>query len=568
MSRRFMFASVFAAALAGFVPTGIAAPAPAADPLRAAIDGLRASAAIRDSLTALADSATGASRDFLEELVWRRHLDAQADVMEIAAGLHARMERGNEDAASRQLVVATLHEQWPRYVSQLERRRRAMAALGKASDAASGAQRLEIESDMTRLSDRIVDSYRGLVDAVLALERDGIDMSEQRTFLTQGLRESAMGLTTRIQLVTRDRAAAAAVLSRSAGNIDLRYALDAAEERLKRATLGLSTAIDLMDRLDLEDTDLRVGLILATGRVTTDVFRWPVLWGLLRAWGSRLVEFVAGKLPQWLFQLLLVVLTFLGFRWAATLVRRLARRAVRHSRLSALMQSTLVRLTGYGIMTVGIVVILTQLGVQVAPLLAGLGIAGFAVGFAMQNALSNFAAGGMILGNRPFDIGDEIEVAGVTGIVRRMSLVSTTILTADNQTLIVPNSTVWSGVIRNRTAEPIRRVDLTVAVGYAEDVERIERVLREIVDADEKVLHEPAALIKVSQLAESSVNFLVRVWTRKDLTWDVTWDLTRAIKIRFDQERISFPFPQQELHVNPGRSSGGAIPVETKPGRP
>jgi small conductance mechanosensitive channel len=122
--------------------------------------------------------------------------------------------------------------------------------------------------------------------------------------------------------------------------------------------------------------------------------------------------------------------------------------------------------------------------------------------------------------------------------------------------------------IRNRTAEPIRRVDVTVSVGYEEDIVRVERVLREVVDADEKVLHEPTPIIKVSQLAESSVNFLVRVWTRKDLIWDVTWDLTRAVKLRFDQEGIAFPFPQQELHVNPGSAGRGPIQVETKPGQP
>ena len=151
------------------------------------------------------------------------------------------------------------------------------------------------------------------------------------------------------------------------------------------------------------------------------------------------------------------------------------RRAVGYSRLSALLRDTVIRLTGTAVMVIGFAVILTQLGVHVAPLLAGLGIAGFAVGFAMQNTLSNFAAGGMILGNQPFDIGDEIEVAGVFGIVKRMTLVSTTILTPDNQALIIPNSTVWGGVIRNRTAQPTRRVDLVFSIEYGDDIEKAER---------------------------------------------------------------------------------------------
>ena len=127
-------------------------------------------------------------------------------------------------------------------------------------------------------------------------------------------------------------------------------------------------------------------------------------------------------------------------------------------------------------MLVGFVVILTQLGVQVAPLLAGLGVAGVVVGFAMQNTLSNFAAGGMILGNRPYDVGDEIEVAGVSGIVKRMSLVCTTILTPDNQTLIIPNSTIWGGVIRNVTSQAQRR-GLVFSISY-DDVEKEARDAR------------------------------------------------------------------------------------------
>src|ERR1041385_1254543 len=208
----------------------------------------------------------------------------------------------------------------------------------------------------------------------------------------------------------------------------------------------------------------------------------------LQAWSSHLGEFLSVKAPQWLFQALLIAITFLAFRWAARLVRRAVRRAVLRSQLSELMRATLSRLAGTAVMTLGIAVILTQLGVQLAPVLPGFGIAGLAVGFALQNTLANLAAGSLILGTRPFDLGDEIEAAGVAGTVKRMSLVSTTILTPDNQTLIVPNSSIWGGVIRNRTAEPIRRVDLTFSVAYGDDVDRVERVLAEVVRANDKVL--------------------------------------------------------------------------------
>jgi small conductance mechanosensitive channel len=131
-----------------------------------------------------------------------------------------------------------------------------------------------------------------------------------------------------------------------------------------------------------------------------------------------------------------------------------------------------------------------------------------------------------------------------------MSLVSTTILTFDNQTLIVPNKKMWGDVIRNFTSQDKRRVDLMFGAGYEDDVATIERLLQEIVNADVRLLKDPAPIIKLHQLADSSMNFIVRVWTPQENYWDVYWDITRAVKLRFDQEGIKIPFPQRELHVN------------------
>jgi small conductance mechanosensitive channel len=275
-----------------------------------------------------------------------------------------------------------------------------------------------------------------------------------------------------------------------------------------------------------------------------------VLTGLMERQWTRVIGFFAARASRWLFQALVIVLTFLGFRTLAHLVKRVVRRAIARWNGSELMRRTVVRLSGTIVMVIGFVVILTQLGVQVAPLLAGFGVIGVVIGFAMQSTLSNFAAGGMILGSQPFDIGDEIEVGGASGTVKRMTLVSTTIVTADNQTLIIPNSTVWGDVIRNRTTQPVRRVDMTFGIGYQDDVEQAERVLHEIVGRVENVLKSPAPVIRLHQLADSSVNFVVRVWTPKAHYWDVYWELTRAVKLGFDREGISIPFPQRELHVN------------------
>jgi len=182
-------------------------------------------------------------------------------------------------------------------------------------------------------------------------------------------------------------------------------------------------------------------------------------------------------------------------------------------------------------------------------MLAGLGVAGFIVGFALQDSLGNFAAGAMILIYRPFDVDDFVEVTGASGLVKKMNLVSTTITTFDNQTLVVPNSKIWGDVIKNVTAQTERRVDLEFGIGYDDDIELAERVLTEVVSAHDKVLADPEPMIKLHTLGDSSVNFVVRPWVRTDDYWDVYWDLMREVKLRFDREGISIPFPQRDVHL-------------------
>ena len=209
------------------------------------------------------------------------------------------------------------------------------------------------------------------------------------------------------------------------------------------------------------------------------------------------------------------------------------------------------------VMAIGFLVALSQLGFQVGPLLAGLGIAGFIVGFALQDSLANFAAGAMILVYRPFDVGDVIEAAGVSGKVSAMSLVSTTIHTFDNQTLIVPNNRIWGDVIPNVTAQRTRRVDLVFGIGYGDDVEHAERVLLDVISKHPKTLDDPEPMVKVHKLGESGVEFVVRPWARTQDYWDVYWDLTREVKLRFDREGIRIPFPQRDVHLRSTPSEKG-----------
>ena len=198
----------------------------------------------------------------------------------------------------------------------------------------------------------------------------------------------------------------------------------------------------------------------------------------------------------------------------------------------------------------GILIALSQLGIQLAPLLAGFGIVGFIMGFALQDTLSNFASGVMVLVYRPFDVGDIIEAGGVMGKVSEMSLVSTTILTFDNQKLVVPNNKIWGDVIRNVTAQRVRRVDMTFGIGYSDDISHAERILTDIVVSHEHVLKDPEPVIKLHNLGDSSVDFVVRPWVKTENYWNVYWDITRRVKEGFDEEGISIPFPQRDVHLH------------------
>ena len=197
----------------------------------------------------------------------------------------------------------------------------------------------------------------------------------------------------------------------------------------------------------------------------------------------------------------------------------------------------------------GVLVAITFLEVQVGPLLAIVGAAGFVVAFALQGTLSNFASGLMILAQRPFDVGDAINVGGVVGVVKAMSLVSTEINTPDNQRVVLPNNAIWGSVITNITGLPTRRVDLTFGIGYGDDADKAMAILEDLVQQHELVLADPAPVVKLHELGDSSVNLVCRPWTKTSDYWTVYWDITRQAKQRFDAAGISIPFPQRDVHL-------------------
>ena len=258
-----------------------------------------------------------------------------------------------------------------------------------------------------------------------------------------------------------------------------------------------------------------------------------------------------------------VAASLLGLLIVARIVRGWSRRAFgRVPNLSKLLQGFLAMTAYWLTIAVGLMIVLAALGVNITPLFALVGGASFIVAFAMQDTLGNLAAGLMIMINRPFDEGDYVTIAGKGGTVRKVSVVSTTISTPDNQVIIIPNSKVWGDVITNVTASNTRRVDMVFGIGYEDSIEKAQQVLEEITAAHPKILKDPEPLVRVNELGESSVNFVVRPWVRAEDYWDVYWELTQTVKEAFDKHGLTIPFPQTEMRIK-GGAEGNAVPVKS-----
>ena len=195
---------------------------------------------------------------------------------------------------------------------------------------------------------------------------------------------------------------------------------------------------------------------------------------------------------------------------------------------------------------------LSQLGIDTTSLVALLGAAGLAIGLSLQSSLANFAAGVMLIVFRPFTKGDFVEVAGTSGSVDNISIFTTTLTTPDNKEVIVPNGSVIGNNIVNYSARPTRRVDMVFGIGYGDDIKKAKELLEQIVAADSRVLAEPAPVVALGELADSSVNFLVRPWVNAEDYWSVLWDTTETVKLKFDEAGISIPYPQMDVHLDKG----------------
>lgn len=235
---------------------------------------------------------------------------------------------------------------------------------------------------------------------------------------------------------------------------------------------------------------------------------------------------------------------------AAKIIRGVLRRVMLRAHLDVTLAGFAANLVYFALLAFVIVSALGQIGIQTGSFVAIVGAAGLAIGFALQGSLSNFASGVMLIMFRPFRAGDFVEVGGVAGSVEEVQVFSTILTTPDNKRIILPNSAVMGGTITNYSATGTRRVDMVFGIGYDDDIKKAKNILVRILEEHPAVLKDPAPVVVVGALADSSVNFNVRPWTNTPDYWTVYGDVTEAVKLQFDANDISIPFPQQDVHMH------------------
>ncbi len=262
-------------------------------------------------------------------------------------------------------------------------------------------------------------------------------------------------------------------------------------------------------------------------------------------WMDSLTALAITYLPQ---LLLALVTLYVGWKLIG-LALNLLGKAMERSEVEHTLQRFLMSLCNALLKALLLISVASMVGIETTSFIAILGAAGLAVGLALQGSLSNFAGGVLILLFKPFKAGDFIAAQGEAGIVEEIQIFTTMLRTGDNKTVFIPNGPLANGNITNYSAKSTRRVDFVFGIGYSDDIDKARDVLKGLLEKDSRVLKDPEPLIVVSELADSSVNFTVRAWANSADYWGVYFDLTEAVKKAFDENGISIPFPQRDVHM-------------------
>lgn len=253
---------------------------------------------------------------------------------------------------------------------------------------------------------------------------------------------------------------------------------------------------------------------------------------------------------QWGILLGKAVAVFIVGRIIAKLILKIITRMLKRSQMDEMLVSFVRSISNAFLMLIIVIAALNVLGVDTTSLIAVLASAGLAIGLALQDSMKNFASGVLLLVFKPFVRGDYVDAAGTEGVVQDINLFSTVMLKLDNREVIIPNGTIWGNVITNYTAQENRRVDMVFGIGYGDDIHKARSVIEQVLSGEDRILADPAPDIVVAELGDSSVNFYVRPWVKADDYWPVKFAITEGVKLAFDSQGVSIPFPQMDVHLD------------------
>ncbi len=264
---------------------------------------------------------------------------------------------------------------------------------------------------------------------------------------------------------------------------------------------------------------------------------------------TQIFSDLAGPLASIGTRILFAVLIIVIGRWVVKLLLKIINTALEKTSIEETVRIFVGNLLRTLFMVVVFIAAINQLGIETTSIIAMLGAAGLAIGLALQGSLANFAAGILIVTFRPYKVGDYIQAGSASGTVLDIQIFSTVLKTPDNKVIVIPNGTIMDGSITNYSEQPTRRVDIVASCGYEDDIDKVKQLLTDIINQDDRVLDEPEPLVALSELADNSINFVVRPWVNSSDYFPVYYSLLEQIKKRFDKEGISIPYPQRDIHI-------------------
>ncbi len=486
--------------------------------------------------------ADESEQPFLEDILRRKNEALRTQIAPI-------VKPPSDDEGLKQLIL----EQMKLLQDLLDRSETQIVKLVKQSRSEIGDEKQRVELLVQRRIFAMDTYYQQMAQTLGWAKGLQIDVTAQQETLTKALIERSEFLANAILFLDSQKQELKKRMSFVAQEqkAELSAEMIRHTERIGMMVKSLESGINLMGSYGIDVTNYKQILLSITGDINADVLDFDVALGLLDEWLVSFKEWAFDNTPSMVVKFLLFVSILYVTRLFSRIVSKAVGKSVSHSKMkfSVLMQDFFISIASKAVVFVGLLIALSQVGIELAPLLTGFGVAGVIIGFALQDTLSNFASGLMILIYRPYDVGDMVKVAGIQGTVKNMSLVSTTVQTIDNQRLVIPNNKIWGDVINNITAEQVRRVDMVFGIGYSDDIDKAKAVLSDILEKHPMVLKTPDYMVKLHTLNSSSVDFVVRPWVKTVDYWDVYWDVTETVKKRFDEEGITIPFPQRDVHV-------------------